>query len=92
MSKKLDQYMQDCISKKILDIYNFFTKEQLQTLNKLDIIVVNKKYTINDYDTMQEKLLKFYNSKELLQTKGVTPEECHKLIDIFYKIADKYEI
>ena len=67
MSKKLDQYMQDCISKKILDIYNFFTNEQLQTLNKLDIIIENKKYTINDYDTMQEKLLEFYNSKELLQ-------------------------
>lgn len=92
MSKKLDEYMHDCISKKILDIYNFFTKEQLQILNKLGIVIENKKYTINDYDIMQSKLLKFYNSKELLQTKGVTPEECHKLIDIFYKIADKYEI
>ena len=45
MSEELDKFKKDYFSNRILEIYLFFTKEQLEILNKLGIKVENKKYS-----------------------------------------------
>lgn len=92
MSEKLDKFIENCMSNKILDIYNFFTNKQIMLLEKLDIKLENRKYTINEYDILDGKVRCFFKSKDLLMEKGISKEEYDELLSIINKIAEKYEL
>lgn len=92
MSEKLDEYIHDCMTNKIIDIYSFFSERQLKLLEKIDLKIENVKYTINEFDKIQSKLLEIYHSKALQDKKGITKETCSDLLDILYKVASKYNI
>ncbi len=92
MSDKLDKLMKNCVSKAILDIYNFFTKEQIKSLEKLGIILENRKYTINEFDKLDEKIREYYKSEDKLKQMGILKQEYLSLLDVLNNIAIKYEL
>ena len=87
-----DVVRQNYINKKELDIYNYFTKKQIEILSKLNIIIENKLYTIYDFDIKQSELLKYINNKQILTNTGITDDEYNEIINIFYKISDEYKL
>lgn len=87
-----DVVRQNYINKKEMDIYNHFTKEQIEILSKLNIIIENKLYTIYDFDIKQSELLKYINNKQILTNTGITDDEYNEIINIFYKISDEYKL
>lgn len=87
-----DVVRQNYINKKEIDIYNHFTKKQIEILSKLNIIIENKLYTIYDFDIKQSELLKYINSKQILTNTGITDDEYNEIINIFYKISDEYKL
>lgn len=87
-----DVVRQNYINKKEIDIYNHFTKKQIEILSKLNIIIENKLYTIYDFDIKQSELLKYINNKQTLINTGITDDEYNEIINIFYKISDEYKL
>ena len=87
-----DVVRQNYINKKEIDIYNHFTKNQIEILSKLNIIIENKLYTIYDFDIKQSELLKYINNKQTLINTGITDDEYNEIINIFYKISDEYKL
>ena len=87
-----DVVRQNYINKKEIDIYNHFTKKQIEILSKLNIIIENKLYTIYDFDIKQSELLKYINNKQILTNTGITDDEYNEIINIFYKISDEYKL
>lgn len=92
MSKKLDKYIEDCSSKNILDIYHFFTKEQIAMIEKLGQKLENKKYTITEFDNLEDDIIEYLKSPEKLEKRGVSLEEYHNLIDTFKEVCKKYKL
>lgn len=87
-----DVVRQNYINKKEIDIYNHFTKKQIEILSKLNIIIENKLYTIYDFDIKQSELLKYINNKQILTNTGIIDDEYNEIINIFYKISDEYKL
>lgn len=55
-----DVVRQNYINKKEIDIYNHFTKKQIEILSKLNIIIENKLYTIYDFEQKTKWYIKIY--------------------------------
>lgn len=87
-----DVVRQNYINKKEIDIYNYLTQKQIETLSKLNIIIENKLYTIYDFEIKQSELLKYINNKQKLYDINITDEEYNEIINIFYKISDEYKL
>ena len=87
-----DVVRQNYIKKKEIDIYNHFTKKQIEILSKLNIIIENKLYTIYDFDIKQSEVVKYINNKQILTNTGITDDEYNEIINIFYKISDEYKL
>ena len=77
-----DFVRQNYINKKERDIYNHFTKKQIEILAKLNIIIENKLYTIYDFDIKQSELLKYINNKQILTNTGITDDEYNEIMNI----------
>lgn len=92
MSKKLDKFMEDCTSVKSLEIYHFFTKEQIKIIEKLGQKVENRKYSIYEYDILEDAILIYLKSPDKLTKMGVTQEEYNQLINTFKEICKKYKL
>lgn len=92
MSEKLNKIREDYFSNKILDIYHFFTKEQLEIMNKLGEIVEDKKYSTYDFDVLQSNIIKYYKEREKLKEKNVTNEEYEDILIVLDKISENYNI
>lgn len=80
------------LNENIINIYTHLTQKQLKTLEKLKIKVENELYTIHDFDKKQSELLECNNNKNKLIDACVSLEECDEIINIFYKIADEYNL
>lgn len=78
-------------NKREVDIYNYFTRKQIETLARLKIKIEDELYTIYDFDQKQSELLK-YNNKVNLNNIGITLEEYNEIVNIFYTIADEYKL
>ena len=89
MSEELDKFKKDYFSNRILEIYLFFTKEQLEILNKLGIKVENKKYSTFEFDEIQSKIVLI---KTKLKEKGISDIEYEQLLNVLDKISEKYNI
>lgn len=92
MSKELNNFIEDCTSKEILEIYHFFTKEQIETIKKLGQNLENKKYTIYEFDILEDDIINYLKSPEELSNKGVSEQEYKQLLDVFKKICNQYEL
>lgn len=92
MSKKLDKFMEDCTSVKDLEIYHFFTKEQIEIIEKLEQKVENRKYSIYEFDIIEDAILNYLKSPDKLSDKGITQEEYNQLINTFKEICKKYKL
>lgn len=92
MSKKLDRFMEDCTSVKDLEIYHFFTKEQIKIIEKLEQKVENKKYSIYEFDILEDAILDYLKSPNKLTENGITQEEYNQLINTFKEICNKYQL
>lgn len=92
MSEKLEKYIHDCMTKEKIDMYSFFSERQLLLLEKIDLKIENKKYTINEFDKKESALLELYNVDSLRAEKGITKEQCSELLDVFDKISKEYKI
>ena len=92
MSEKLDKFKENYFSNRILEIYRFFTKEQLEILNKMEIKVENKKYSTFEFDEIQSKIILYYKDRKQLKEKGISDSEYESILEILDKISDKYNI
>lgn len=92
MSEKLDKFIKDCTSKEILDIYHFFTNEQIEILEKLDLKLENKKYTIYEFDILDGNIRKYFKSQDILNQKGISEKEYDLLLKVLNKIAEEYKL
>ena len=92
MSKKLDKFMEDCTSVKDLEIYHFFTKEQIEIIEKLEQKVENRKYSIYEFDIIEDAILNYLKSPDKLSEKGITQESYNQLINTFKEICKKYKL
>lgn len=88
MSNKLNKFREEYFSNEILDIYHFFTKEQLEIIEKLGLKIENKKYSIYDFDVLEMEFLKFYKEPEKLKEKNIDIQDYKDTIAIFDKIND----
>ena len=88
-------------TKKIFDIFKEFSNSELETLEKLGIIVENKVYTEYEYHSMKLELGKYYKEDgmdkeeldmiESLSEKSVTDDEYKAVIEKFNMLDKKYE-
>lgn len=92
MSERLDNYFKEYSTNEFLDIYNFFTKEQLEIIEKLGLKIENKKYSVSDYDALKLEILKLYNEANELSKTDVKKDECESVLNVFDKISDKYNL
>lgn len=92
MSEKLDKFIEECTSKKFLEIYHFFTKEQIENIKKLGHKLENKKYTIYEFDILENDIIGFLNSKDQLEKIGISQEKFHEIIQVFKQISKEYNI
>ncbi|MBR2743931.1 MAG: hypothetical protein IKE01_01360 [Clostridia bacterium] len=88
MSDKLNKFREEYFSNEVLDIYDFFTKEQLKVIEKLGLKIENKKYSIYDFDVLAMDFFKFYKEKEKLKDKGIEVQDYMDILAIFEKIND----
>lgn len=92
MSERLDNFLKEYSTNEFLDIFNFFTKEQLEIIEKLGLKIENRKYTVYDYDVLRIEILKFYNEPKELDKTDATKEECELVLNTFQKISDFYNL
>lgn len=92
MSKKLDEFIEDCTSKNNLEIYHFFTKEQIEIIEKLGQKIENKKYSIYEFDILEDNIYDYLKLPDKLAEKDVSQEKYNRLIDTFKKICKKYNL
>lgn len=92
MSERLDNFLKEYSTNEFLDIYHFFTKEQLEIIKKLGLEIENKQYSVSDYDALRIEILKYYNEPNELNKTDVTKEECELILDTFQKISDDYNL
>ena len=92
MSDKLNKFREEYFSNEVLDIYDFFTKEQLEVIEKLGLKIENKKYSIYDFDVLAMDFFKFYKEKEKLKDKGIEVQDYMDILAIFEKINDIYNL
>lgn len=88
MSDKLNKFREEYFSNEVLYIYDFFTKEQLEVIEKLGLKIENKKYSIYDFDVLAMDFFKFYKEKEKLKDKGIEVQDYMDILAIFEKIND----
>lgn len=92
MSERLDKFLNEYSTNEFLDIYNFFTEEQLEIIKRLGFEIEHKKYSVSDYDALRMEILKFYNDSKELNKTDVTKKECELVLDTFQKISDDYNL
>lgn len=92
MSERLDKFLKEYSTNEFLDIYNFFTGEQLEIIERLGLRIQNRKYSVSDYDALRMEILKFYNESIELEKTDVTKEECELVLNTFQKISDDYNL
>lgn len=92
MSERLDKFLKEYSTNEFLDIYHFFTKEQLEIIKRLGLKIENRKYSVSDYDALRMEIIRFYNEPNDLSKTDVTKKECELIIDIFQKISNSYNL
>ena len=92
MSERLDNFLKEYSTNEFLDIYKFFTGEQLEIIKRLGFEIEPKKYSVSDYDALRMEILKFYNDSKELNKIDVSKEECELVLDTFQKISDDYNL
>lgn len=92
MSERLDKFLKEYSTNEFLDIYKFFTGEQLEIIKRLGLDMEHKKYSVSDYDALRMEILKFYNEPKELEKTDVTKEECELVLNTFQKISDDYNL
>ena len=88
MSDKLNKFREEYFANEVLNIYDFFTKEQLEVIEKLGLKIEKKKYSIYDFDVLAMDFFKFYKEKEKLKDKGIEVQDYMDILAIFEKIND----
>ncbi len=87
-------------NKRIINIYKYFSKEDLNILSKLKITLENKLYTKKEFELMDMKLYEYYEADEndniienaLLLEKSISKNEYEKILNIFNNIAKDYNL
>lgn len=92
MSERLDKFLKEYSTNEFLDIYNFFTKEQLEIIKRLGLEIEQKKYSVFDYDALRIEFYKFCNESVELDKTDVTDEECKSVLNVFKEISEYYNL
>ena len=92
LNKKYEQYC----NKEIVDLKQYFSKEDFEILKKLGIEVKDKIYTEREFEVLDGEYILYYYEDEMdeeekadskpLENTGVTREEYNKLLEKFHKI------
>ena len=61
-------------------------------IEKLGQKVENRKYSIYEYDILEDAILIYLKSPDKLTKMGVTQEEYNQLINTFKEICKKYKL
>lgn len=92
MSESVNKFRDEYFSNEYLEIYHFFTKEQLETINKLGVKVEDKKYSTYDFDKLESIIIRYYKLRKKLKEISVSNEEYDEILNIFDKISNQYNI
>ena len=92
MEEKVNNFRKNYFSNDCIDIYHFFKKDQLQVLNKLNLKIEDKKYSLYDFDLLEMEIMKYYKDREKLKEKAITDKEYEIIIEIFDKIKEEYKV
>ncbi len=95
-----EKWYNDYCNKRFISLSEYFDKNDLIILNKLDIILEEKIYTEREFELMDMSLYEYYEENEdneiiesdLLKEKLVTKEEYKKVLDMFTKISRDYNL
>lgn len=83
-----------------IELYKYFSKIDLENLEKLGIHIDNKLYTQREYELINSKIFEYYKEnkkgilipgKELSDT-DVSFNDYKKLLEIFNKISADYKL
>lgn len=87
-------------NKKILNIYDYFSKQDILILKKLNINIENKLYSQREFDVINELLFNYYEvnqNDEIIQSitlkkLNISKEQYRKILDIFSKIENDFDL
>lgn len=87
-------------NKKIINLYNYFSKEDIAVLKKINIIIENILYSQRDFDIFNELLLNYYETNENdeiiqscnLKKLNISKKQYIKILEIFNKIEKDYDL
>ena len=90
MIERIKEYKDNYIYNKTIDMYHFFTKDQIE--NKLGYKIEPKKYTLYEYDELFSGVFKYYKIREELSNFGITDKEYDDLLEVFDRISKEYKL
>lgn len=97
---KYSKWKEEYYSNKRIELKKNFNHYELETLNKLGIIVERNKYTEYEYHIMEMLLYSYYEEDEKgniveterLKEKGIEKKEYEEILDKFSKISSYYNL
>ena len=92
MSERLNKFREEYFSNEILDIFPFFTKEQIEIIEKLGKKIEQRKYSVYDFDVLEMEIIKFYKEPEKLREKNITQEDYMSILAVFDKISEENDL
>lgn len=87
-------------NRRIINIYKYLNKNELNILNKLEIKLEDRLYTKKEFELIDMRLYEYYEVDEndniienpLLLEKSISKNEYEKILNIFNKIAKDYNL
>lgn len=98
--KKIEKWEENYWNEEKINLYQYFSKTDLENLEALGIKISNKLYTEREYELINSKLMEFYKenknsrpipTKELLDASVSFTDYMH-LLELFSKISNDYDI
>ena len=91
-----ENWKEEYYKKEKVDLKQYFSEMDFELLKKMNISILDKIYTENEFEQLYSRILNFYNTdsdepKNLIINKNVTREEIDYILKKIEEINAKYD-